>query len=505
MGDCLIGIDIGTSGCKAALFDLDGQVLGQAEETYPVYYPQPGWAEQDPDHWWTGACRALRRLLPEASVEPGRVAGIGVAGQSWSAVLIDQDGHALGRTPIWMDTRARDCCDAATARLGENRIFAVGGNALNPSYTLPKLLWYQQQFPEMMDSADKVLQSNGYIVYRLTGSVSQDLSQGYGYAFFDMQKGAWDKPLAQDFGVRVSLLPDIVPCHQVVGHVTETAARQTGLLPGTPVVAGGLDAACGTLGAGVFRSGQTQEQGGQAGGMSICMDRMAADKRLILSRHVVPGLWLLQGGTVGGGGILRWMRDEFFAQEALLAKEQHGSVYHQMDRAAEGIAAGCDGLVFLPYMAGERSPIWDPDARGVFFGLDYAKTRAHMIRAGMEGTAFALRHNCETAEAAGAAINDLHAMGGAANSEIWTQIKADVTGYTIHVPSSDTATALGAALLAGVGTGVYDGFEQAVGKTVRIQRTHIPNSDAGKAYDKNYRIYRKLYEQLKDLMKEAAR
>lgn len=504
MAEYLLGIDIGTSGTKAALFAPSGQVIAQAEAGYPVHYPKPGWAEQDPEDWWAAVCQAIQGLLPGAGVRPEDIAGIGVAGQSWAAVLMDVEGKALNRTPLWMDTRARDCCDEAIQALGEERFFSVGGNPLQPTYTLPKLLWYRRHHPELMDRAARVLQSNGFIVYRLTGQYSQDLSQGYGYAFFDMKAGEWDADLARAFGIAPALLPGLAACHQVVGRVTASAAAETGLCTGIPVVAGGLDAACGTLGAGVHRVGQAQEQGGQAGGMSICLDRPLADRRLILSRHVVPDLWLLQGGTVGGGGVLRWMRAQFCQAEEALAERQGGSVYEAMSRAAAGIAPGSEGLVFLPYMAGERSPIWDADARGVLFGLDYAKSRAHIIRAGMEGTAFALRHNCEVAEQAGAHITALHAMGGAANSEVWTQIKADVTGHTMHVPSSDTATALGAAMLAGVGTGVYASFDEAVGRAVRIRRSHVPDAGNSPVYERNYAVYRQLYEQLKGLMKEAA-
>lgn len=500
----LIGIDVGTSALKTALFTLDGRAVAQADAPYPVHYPHPGWAEQHPDDWWRALCTAMKQMLGEAGVNPRDVAAIGVAGQSWSAVLIDSQGQALNRTPIWMDTRSRACCQDAVRTIGEDAIFSISGNPLQPTYTLPKLLWYQKHQPELMRCADKVLQSNGYIVYRLTGSVTQDKSQGYGFAFFDMQHGTWNLSLARAFGISPSLLPDIGDCHQMAGHVTAEAARQTGLCEGIPVVLGGLDAACGTLGAGVYQNGQTQEQGGQAGGMSICMDHMIADRRLILSRHVVPDLWLLQGGAVGGGGLLRWIRQEFCLHEENLARSSGASAYAEMDRAAAAIPPGSEGLVFLPYMAGERSPIWDPDAKGVLFGLDYAKTRAHVIRAGMEGAAFALRHNCETAANAGAAISSLHAMGGAANSKVWTQIKADITGHTIRVPSSDTATALGAALLAGVGVGAYAGFEEAVRQTVSIRRTHVPDPAVKSLYDKAYRTYRQLYDNTKNLMKEAA-
>ena len=242
----------------------------------------------------------------------------------------------------------------------------------------------------------------------------------------------------------------------------------------------------------------TQEQGGQAGGMSIQVDSPLIHPKLILGFHVIPGQWLLQGGTVGGSGTLKWFNEQLGTYEQLKGEERGLSPYEIMSEEAQSIGPGSDGLIFLPYMAGERSPIWDSKARGVFFGLSYDKTRAHMIRSIMEGVGFSLLHNLETAEEVGARVEVLNSVGGAANSHVWTQIKADITGKIIQVPFSDHATSLGAAILAGVGAGVYSSFEQAVSKTVRIQRVHHPDDKNNKIYRDYYRLYLDLYERLKD-------
>jgi len=233
--------------------------------------------------------------------------------------------------------------------------------------------------------------------------------------------------------------------------------------------------------------------------MSICIDEYKADKRLILGYHVVPEKWLLQGGTVGGGGIIRWFEKEFFEAERNTAKNPHGNSFDQMNIEADEIDKGSDGVVFLPYMAGERSPIWDKNAKGVFYGLDYAKKRAHMIRACLEGVAFSLKHNIEIAEKAGAYVGTLHATGGSANSLLWTQIKSDITGKDIDVPSSDTSATMGAAMLAGVGVGIYKDFNEAVNRCVKLVRQHKANA-GNEEYSKNYETYLKLYENLKSLM-----
>lgn len=502
MGQYLLGIDIGTSACKIAVFDEDGHVKGSASQAYKVYYPHPGWAEQDPEEWWQAVSVAIPRALSEENIHPSEIVGIGIDGQSWSAIPVDKEGNVLTNTPIWMDTRAEDICQEIGKRVGEDRIFEVCGNPFKPSYTTPKILWYKEHLPEVYKNTDKVLQSNSYIGFKLTGQVSQELTQGYGLHCFRMRTGEWDMDMCRELGVEPSMLPEICASHHVIGTVTAKAAKECGLVEGIPVVAGALDAACGTLGAGVIHPGETQEQGGQAGGMSICMDTYKADKRLILSYHAVPDQWILQGGTVGGGGVMRWMEHEFADYERLAGKDMGKSSLELFNELADKVPAGSDGVVFLPYMSGERSPIWDPNAKGVFYGLDFSKTKGHFVRAAMEGVAFSLRHNLDAAEEAGAVVSELRSMGGSANSLLWTQMKADVTGKSIVVPSSDTATTLGAVILAGVGVGMYKSFEEAVKKTVVIKRQHTPDFEKKAAYDKNYEIYLELYQNLKGLMKQ---
>ena len=499
----LLGIDIGTSACKAALFDRKGQVLAAANGEYPVYYPEEGWAEQNPEEWWSAVCEAVRQVIRKAGIQPEEIAGVGIDGQSWSAIAIDKGGKVLTNTPIWMDTRAQSICDRLNEEIGEDEIFRIAGNSLQPSYTTAKILWYKENLPEVYSKIYKILQSNSYIAFKLTGQISQDLSQGYGLHCFDMRTGQWDEEMCRKMGIPRDFLPEIVPSDRIIGTVTKKAAEESGLAEGTPVAAGGLDAACGTLGAGVIHSGETQEQGGQAGGMSICIEKYQADPRLILGFHVIPGKWLLQGGTTGGGGVMRWFEREFADYERLMREQTGISSLDQLNEIAEKVTPGCDGLVFLPYMAGERSPIWNPYAKGVFYGLDFSKTKGHMVRACMEGVAFSLRHNLETAEEAGAKAEILRAMGGSANSLLWTQIKSDVTGKTMAVPASDTATTLGAALLAGVGTGFYKDYEEAVAETVKVTRKHQPDPEKKAVYDKNYETYLELYRSLSGLMKKA--
>ncbi|MGX7204763.1 xylulokinase [Enterococcus pingfangensis] len=497
----LLGIDIGTSSCKVALFSEDGEAIAQSTKNYPIFHPKSGWVEQNPDDWWQAVCQTINEILTQSKIQPEKIAGIGVDGQSWSAIPISKEGKLLRNTPIWMDTRAQDICDDLKRTIGDEALFRISGNPIQPSYSLPKVLWYRDHLPDLYKQTAKILQSNSYIVYKLTGEITQDISQGYGYQCFDMRKGAWDSAICKEMNLRKDLLPEIVACHEIVGQVTKDAAQQSGLIAGIPVVAGGLDSACGTLGVGVIANGETQEQGGQAGGMSICTDEYRADKRLILSYHVTSKNWLLQGGTVGGGGVLKWFEEQFGQEEQINAEKNGTTSFEEMNLLAAEIPAGSEGTVFLPYMAGERSPIWNPNAKGVYYGLDYSKTKGHMIRASMEGVAFSLKHNLDVAKQANAEVNRLRAMGGSANSQLWTQIKSDVTNTPIDVLNSDTATTLGAAILAGVAVGVYTDFDDAVTKTVRVRRSHTPNPKHSEVYQKNYELYLKLYGQLKGIMK----
>lgn len=500
MGQFILSIDIGTSACKIAVFNRKGEVIASVNEGYPVYYPQPGFIEQKPDEWWEAACRGIKKVIEKAKITAGEIAGVGVDGQSWSAIAIDKEGKVLFNNPIWMDTRAKDICTRLNREIGADKIFSIAGNPLQPSYTTPKIKWYQESYPEVYRKIDKVLQSNSYIVYRMTNVASQEKSQGYGLHCFHLKQGIWDKDMAQLLGIPLSFLPDIYDCHDVVGTVSGECAMQTGLLEGTPVVAGGLDAACGTLGAGVYANGQTQEQGGQAGGMSICTDTYTASPNLICSFHVIPDKWLLQGGTTGGGGALRWFEGIFGEHERELAKATGTSSFALLDEMAKQIAPGSDGMIFLPYLAGERSPIWDPNAKGVYYGIDFNKTKAHFVRSLLEGVGYSLLHNLEEAQKVGAQADILRAMGGAANSRLWTQMKADITGRRIEVPSSDTATTLGAAILAGIGIGWYESYEDAVKETVKVTRVHEPDMEKHEIYKKHYQTYRTLYEDLKATM-----
>jgi len=498
-----LGVDIGTSGCRCLAVDADGRTLAVAERQYPLYTPAPGWAEQDPKAWVAGAFATVAEVCASGAFEPANVRGVGVDGQSWACVPVDAEGTILANTPIWMDTRAQPICDELLGTVPAADILAVAGNRLSPSYTTAKVLWFQRNAPEMFARTRWFLQCNSVVVMALTGLATQEHSQGYGLHFVDVATGAVNADLAARLGIDPGLFPSAVEPSAVVGGVTVAAATATGLPPGTPVVAGGLDAACGTLGAGVFRPGQTQEQGGQAGGMSIAMDAPVADERLILSRHVVPGSWLLQGGTVAGSASLAWITRVAGEAERLAAAAAGRGTFEEVSALAATAPLGSDGLVFLPYLLGERSPLWDADARGAFVGLTLTTGRAQLYRAVMEGVAFALRHNLEVAAGAGARVAELLAIGGATKSPLWMQIKADVTGVPLSVSANENATPLGAAMLAAIGTG-GGAVEDLVDRWVHRGVSYTPDPAATARYDRLFAIYAGLYPAMATGMHQLA-
>lgn len=491
----LLAVDIGTSGVKLLLFPVEaGQQPVSLTCGYDTHCPAPGWAEQNPAHWWQAVREGIPALLKKAGAEAGEVAAIGVDGVSWTPVVLDAQGELLANAPLWYDTRATAECAEICDKVGEDAVFAVNGNPVQPYYTLPKLMWMRRHMTHVREGMRHVLTSNGYIVYKLTGLRSQDMSQGYGWPFYRMAEGIYDEAMAEKLGFDLNWLETPCESSAVVGTVTRWAAQACGLREGIPVVAGGLDAACGALGIGVIDPGPMHEQSGSAGGMSICVASYQPAKGLIMGRHVVPGRWLVQGGTVGGGAALEWL---------LNIMNPDGSRAFSAARAseeAETVPPGADGLIFLPYMAGERSPIWNPHAKGVFFGLDYSITPGHMARAVMEGAAMALRHNLEAARAAGPQLGTLRAAGGASRSRVWMQAKADITGCPIQAVESGEATACGCAILAGVGTGIFPDFETACHRIVHLEEPYMPRGEYKALYDERYQQYLSLYQRLEPMM-----
>ena len=413
----LLTLDNGTSSTKAALWSLDGQVLAESTQPYELNRPQPTWAEIDAELWWQAACRAIHDVLARSRIDPRQVRAVALDGISWTLLAVDDAARPLYPALIWLDRRAEEEAARLRALPSANRLVDLSANPLDPAYITPKLAWLRDHQPRIFEQAACFLTASGFLTARLTGELTCDYTQAYGYHFFDMRRACWDAEAAGVSGVPLAKLPRLCRCDEIAGRVTPRAALETGLPAGIPVLAGCLDAAAGALGAGLTRLGQANEQGGQAGGMAISLDRVVVEPRLIFSHHVLPGQYLLQGGTVGGGS-LGWLRDLV----------DPGLSFEALGAEAAQAAPGANGVIFLPYMAGERTPLWNTRARGGFIGLSYTTTRADLARAVMEGCALAVYHNIKVAEETGVVVTEYLGSGGATRSPVWCQIKADIYG-----------------------------------------------------------------------------
>jgi len=495
----LLGVDIGTSGTKAALWSEDGELVAQATEEYALDRPQPSWAETDAETWWNAVCQCIRNALAQSGIDPRDVAGVGVDGLGWVLLPVDRRGEPLRPAMIWLDRRAEP--EAAWLRsLPEaEHLVDLVANPLDAAYITPKILWLKQHEPAIFEAAHMFLTSTGFVVHRLTGEFSCDYTQAYGYHFFDIRQGRWDAQAAALIGVPLDKLPPVCSSCTIVGQVTRAAAQSTGLRAGTPVIAGGLDAVVGSLGAGVARLGQTVDQGGTAGGMALSVDHVIVEPRLIFSHHVVPGQYLFQSGTVGGG-TLAWFRDTLGQAEVNAAGLLRCSPYDLMSAEAKEAPPGAHGLIFLPYMAGERTPLWNSQARGVFFGLSYKTTRADILRAIMEGCAYAVYHNMRIAESRGVSVKEWIGVGGATRSDVWCQIKADVTGKPFTLARRpggvEGGHTLGLAVMTASALGLCDDMSARIEELLPERRTFEPSPQRHAMYEDLFGIYLDLSNKL---------
>jgi xylulokinase len=493
----LVGVDIGTTSVKAVLFDLHGIALVEASQEYPTLYPHPNWAEQDPEEWWRATCSTLQRLFVDERYGAHRVAAVGISCQAPSMVAVDREGRPLAPAIIWMDRRSEPQCSWLREQVGQPRIGTVNGGRIDPYYMAPKLLWFKEHCPELYRATHQVLQANSYVIHKLCGTFCMDLSHGPISLCFDSAAGDWSNSLLDAMGLDRSKLPPVMACSAVVGEVSRTAAIECGLAAGTPIVAGMTDGTAASLEAGLVRVGDAVEMTGQSTVLLICNDQPYLGDELIPLGHAIPGRHLVVGALVASGGALRWFRDQLGEPERAEAARRGVDPFEVLIEGAAASPPGANRLIFLPYLFGERSPIWDSNARGVFFGLTLASQKGDLVRAILEGAAYGLRHNVETAARAGFPLATLACVGGGARSALWNQIKADVLGRPVRLPRAATGAPLGDAMIAAVGVGLYPSVEEAVVQMVDLGAEYQPRPEWAARYDALYKIYIDLYPALK--------
>jgi len=507
--DALLGIDLGTTGVKAALFAADdGHVLSWAFVDYPLSHPHPGWAEQNPEEWWQATLTAIRLCLTNGvgeGVSPSNVRGVGLSGQMHGVVLLDEQSMVLRPCIIWADQRSEAQCRWMTERVGAERLIDYVSNPALPGFSAPKALWVRDNEPDIFARARTLLLPKDYIRFRLTGELAIEISDAAGTCLLDVKHGVWSREVLEAIEFDPALLPPVVPAVAICGSTTEEIEQLTGLLAGTPVAGGGADNACGAVGNGVVQPGLALVSIGTSGVVLAYTDSPQVDRsgpipRVHTFNHAVPQAWYLMGVTQGAGLSLRWVRDNIGLPERALEHWTGLDAYALLTKEAEGVPAGSDGLLFLPYLQGERTPHLDAYARGGWIGLTASHDRRHLVRSVLEGVAFSLKDCFTIIEEQGLTLEQVRATGGGAKSPLWRQIIADVLGVELVTTNAQEGPAFGAALLAGVASGIYSSVQQACEATIRIVERTLPQSDKPVAYARAYEQFRALYPALKPIL-----
>jgi xylulokinase len=505
-GPYVIGCDVGSQGTNAALYDAEGTLVASAYEAYDVAFPHPTWAEQDPRAWTAALHATIARLVKQVPEGPGAIKGLSFGSQLDGMVVCDRNGQPLRPAMIWMDRRAEAQAAALAARMPREDFYRHVGANLDSSHAVFKALWVRDEEPEVFAKAAAFMPPGSYALREAAGVLAVDWSNASSLALLDPRTRSWSPEVLDAVGIDPSALPELAPGTQPVGPVTPAFAEATGLDPGTVVVVGCGDEMAATLGAGVFAPGEVCDVVGTAEPVCAASAEPREDPTMLVEchPHADPDVWLLENPGFVSGGSLRWWRDQFSPLELQAEARGEGDAYDLLTAAAAEVPPGSEGLLHLPCMQGAMAPEWNGAARGVFSGLTLAHTRAHMTRALLEGSAYALRDILEAMRNAGLETRRLTIVGGGAKGVLWRQIKADVTGLPVRVPTSVETTATGAAILAAVGSGVHPTVASAVDAFVSYQpEEEHPDPERQARYDDAYRRYRELYFALKPVFEQA--
>jgi xylulokinase len=497
----LLGIDVGTSGTKALLIDEEGKVLGSSTFEYPLYTPFPSWSEQEPDDWWKATKDAIISLLNKTGVSPKEIKGIGLSGQMHGSVFLDSKGNVIRRAILWNDQRTAKQCDEIVERVGGvKKLLELTLNLALTGFTAPKILWLRENEPENYSKVAKVLLPKDYVRFRLTGEYASEVSDASGTLLFDVKKRTWSKEMLSFLDIPEDWMPKVYESPQITGTLLPKVAEELGLPAGIPVVGGGGDNAAQAVGSGIVKSGVLFVSLGTSGVIFAHLDTPEGDPegRLHTFCHAVPGKWHTMGVMLSAGGSFRWFRDSFGEIEIELSKWTGKDPYEFLTMEAGNVPAGSEGLIFLPYLTGERTPHADPMAKGVFAGISLRHNKPYFVRSVLEGVAFGLRDSLELMKALGIDIKEIRAIAGGARSPLWRQILADVFNTPITTINVTEGAAYGAALLAGVGVGVYKSVEDACDKVVKVVSREEPDIKRAQLYEELYGLYRELYPIMKE-------
>jgi xylulokinase len=494
----LLGIDVGTGGTRAVVVDEGGAVVASATSEHEAFAsPRTGWAEQDARDWWRAAAEAVRAVLARPGVSAAEVAGVGFSGQMHGAVLLDGRDEVLRPALIWCDQRTDAECRNLTERVGAERLIELTSNPALTNFTLTKLLWVREHEPELWGRFRSFLLPKDYVRLRLTGERATDVADASGTLLFDVRRRRWSREMLEAVGMGEEMLPAAFESPEVTGRVSAAGAEATGLREGTPVVAGAGDQAAGAVGMGIVRPGAVSATIGTSGVVFAATDRPALDRagRVHSFCHAVPGRWHVMGVTQAAGLSLRWFRDRFGLGDGVDAAGR--DPYELLSAEAAAAPPGSDGVLWAPYLMGERTPHLDPHARAALVGLTASHTRAHVVRAILEGVAFSLRDTLTIFAEMGVPVENIRLGGGGARGGLWRQIQADVYGRAVEILAAEEGAAYGAALLAGVGAGAWASVDEACARAVRVAARVEPEAAAAALLGGRYAAYRRLYPALR--------
>lgn len=495
-----LGIDIGTSGTKTLAIDGEGKILGSSSAEYPCEHPKPGWSEQDPELWWQATKATVRDVLAKAGLKPADVAGVGLSGQMHGSVFLDADGKVIRPALLWNDQRtAAECAEIEERAGGREALVRMVANPALTGFTAPKLLWVRRHEPANWEKVRQVLLPKDYIRYRLSGTYATEVSDASGTLMLDVANRRWSKELLAKLDLDPALLPACHESPEVSAKVSDLGAKATGLAVGTPIVGGGGDQPAGAVGNGIVRPGVVSATMGTSGVVFAHTDQLGFDPlgRLQRGCHAVPGAFHVMGVVLSAGGSFQWFRNELGKAEVDRAKAQGVDPYFLLTDEAALAGVGAEGLFFLPYLTGERTPHFDPDAKGAWVGLTVRHGRNHMIRSVLEGSTYAMRDSLELIREMGTTITQIRLSGGGARNPLWRQIQADIYGHEVHTVNSTEGPAFGVALLAQVGTGGYSTVAEACDSTICLADQTAVDPKAKAYYDRAYPLYRQLYADLR--------
>ncbi|WP_442481580.1 xylulokinase [Aeoliella sp. SH292] len=502
-----LGVDIGTSGTKTIAIRPGGELLAQASATYPCHHPKPLWSEQNPDDWWRATTDTIRQVVKQAKLKPSDVKAIGLSGQMHGSVFLDKNDKVVRPALLWNDQRTAAECEEIERRAGgRKKLVQMVANPALTGFTAPKILWLRNNEPKNFERTAKVLLPKDEIRRRLTGEFATDVSDASGMLLLDVKRRTWSKTLLDKLELDASLLAPTFESEDVTGKLTPEVAKLLGLSTECVVVGGAGDCAAGAIGNGIVKSGVVSTSLGTSGVVFVHSDEPQVDPegRLHTFCHAVRGKWHMMGVTLSAAGSFGWFADALCQTDALLAKKSKRNLFEQLTAEAAQTPAGAEGLYFLPYLSGERTPHADPLARGAFVGLTLSHRRGHLVRAVLEGVTYSLRDCLEIVESLGVVTKQVRTTGGGAKSPFWRQLQADMFGKRVAAMASDEGPAMGVALLAAVGAGEYKDIVEATKHAVNTAEESKPSAAARKVYDRGLPIYRGLYDSLKGDFRKIA-